>query len=66
MNQPALFDASKTCPTPCPVGHCAAIRFPSQDKVPTCAHDLDPEHRARPKGCLNTIDPATAPFPEGY
>jgi hypothetical protein len=64
--QPALFDAARTTPTACPVGHCQAIRLPNQDKVATCAHDLDPERRRRPRGCLNTYDPATAPFPEGY
>jgi hypothetical protein len=68
VNQPELFDASKTVPTACPVGACAAIRLPGQHRVPTCAHDLSTEdpRGKRPRHCLNTIDPATTPFPEGF
>lgn len=65
--QAALFDADRTTPCPCPVGHCAAIRFPDQYKVPTCAHDLavattDMPGR-RPRGCLNVIRPEHTPIP---
>jgi len=67
-NQMPMFDVSRTVPTACPVGSCAAIRLPGQDQVPTCAHDLnrDEPRGKRPRACLNTIDPATTPFPEGY
>lgn len=65
MNQRKLYDPATTVPTACPVGRCQAIRLPGQTKVITCAHDLDPSGR-RPKQCLNHVDPATAPFPEGY
>ncbi len=66
MNQPELFSPAATVPQACPVGHCQAIRLPDQDRVLTCAHDLDPEPSRRPRGCLNAYDPATAPMPEGY
>jgi len=67
VNQPELFDVSRTVPTSCPVGSCQAIRLAGQDgQVPTCQHDLEPDQRRRPNGCLNTIDPAHTPFPEGY
>jgi hypothetical protein len=66
MNQPELFDVSRTVPTACPAGHCQAIRLPGQHRVLTCAHDLEPDRRKRPNGCLNTYDPATAPMPEGF
>lgn len=69
MNQPELFDVSRTVPTACPAGHCQAIRLPGQQRVVTCEYDLEPAHPyrgKRPKGCLNTYDPATAPLPEGY
>lgn len=59
----ALFDPDRTTPTACPVGHCPAIRFPAQDKVPTCAHDLEREPVARPKGCLNAYRPEHAEIP---
>ena len=67
MNQRALFDPATTVPTPCPVGHCQAIRHPGQQKVVTCAHDqqvatTDIPGR-RPRGCLNAIDPAHQPIP---
>lgn len=61
MNQPALFDPAQTQPQHCPIGHCQAIRQPNQDRVPTCAHDLNQEHhRKRPRGCLNAYDPSTS------
>lgn len=63
MNQTELFDAARTTPCPCPIGTCPAIRFPGQERVITCAHDLDPEHRRRPKGCLNTYDQTNAAIP---
>lgn len=66
MNEPTLFDPGRIVAQACPVGGCQAIRLPGQDRVPTCAHDLEPEHRRRPNGCLNTVDPTTMPFPEGY
>jgi len=68
-NQRELFDVSRTVATACPVGSCQAIRLAGQDgNVPTCAHDLsrDELRGKRPRHCLNTIDPTTAPFPEGY
>ena len=55
-NQNQLFDVSRTIPTSCPKGHCQAIRLPGQDRVPTCAHDLDPDRKHRPKHCLNAVD----------
>lgn len=67
MNQPALFDASKVSPTPCPVPHCGAIRLAGQTtRLITCAHDLEPQQRRRPRQCLNAWDPTADPFPEGY
>jgi hypothetical protein len=66
MKQTELFDVSRTIPTPCPFGACQAIRLPGQDRVLTCAHDLEPEPGRRPRGCLNTYDPATAPLPDGF
>lgn len=68
VTEPTLFDVSRTVPTTCPIGHCQAIRLPGQDRVPTCQHDLsthEPRGK-RPRHCLNTIDPATTPFPDGY
>ncbi len=56
MTQSELFDPADTVPEACPHGHCQAIRHPGQHQVITCAHDLNPEHRPRPKGCLNAID----------
>lgn len=61
--QPALFQADKLVPTACPVGYCQALRLPGQTKVPTCAHDLDPESRRRPSGCLNEYRPEHAEIP---
>ena len=66
VNQPELFDVTRTVPTACPVGNCQAIRLPGQHQVSTCAHDLEPEHRRRPNGCLNTIDNRHSVWPEGY
>lgn len=66
VNQPALFDADRTTPVACPVGHCQAIRFPDQDKVPTCACDLERVTQGwvpRPAGCLNTYRPEHAEIP---
>lgn len=59
----ALFDPDKVTDTSCPVPWCGAIRLAGQDKVITCAHELDPEHRRRPKGCLNTYRPEHTPIP---
>lgn len=61
--QTELFDPSATCPTPCPVHACPAIRFPGQTRVITCQHDLDPEHKRRPKGCLNQYRPEHTEIP---
>lgn len=63
---PALFDPANLAEQRCPVPGCGAIRFPQQNKAITCAHDLDPNRRRRPRECLNRVDPAIAPFPEGY
>ena len=63
MSQTALFDPAATVPAACPEGNCQAIRLPGQHRVPTCAHDLDPETRRRPKGCLNAYQPETAEIP---
>jgi hypothetical protein len=64
--QEELFDVSQTVHTACPAGHCQAIRQPGQQKVITCAHDLEQDPRGRPRGCLNAYDPATAPLPHGF
>ena len=68
-DQTDLFDVSQTVWTACPVGHCQAIRTAGQEgRLLSCAHDLsqrEPRGK-RPRHCLNTIDPATTPFPEGY
>jgi len=64
--QAALFPADQLVPQACPVGHCQAHRLAGQQgRLTTCAHDLDPERRRRPRGCLNAVD-QNAPFPEGY
>lgn len=65
-DQPALFDASQTSPTPCPVNGCGAIKFPNQDRVPTCACDKERAlagYTPRPTGCLNAINPAHTGIP---
>ena len=62
-----LFDPARTTSQACPVPHCPAIRTAGQQgRLITCAHDLDPERRKRPNGCLNAHDNSTAPFPDGY
>ena len=58
---PTLFDPDRTGPTVCP--HCQAIRYPNQHRAITCAHDLNPETRRRPKGCLNTYQPEHQEIP---
>lgn len=63
MKQTELFNPARTMPCPCPVGWCQAIRLPGQDRVITCAHDLNPEHRRRPRGCLNTYQQEHAEIP---
>lgn len=69
MNQAELFDPSRTIATACPVPGCGAVRLPQQERVPTCAID---QQRAtgdwprRPQSCLNSVDPATAEWPEGF
>ena len=65
MNTPTLFDPDRTTPQACTVNGCPAIRFPHQQTVITCRHDLDPtEYRGkRPRLCLNRHDPATDPIP---
>lgn len=60
MTEPSLFDPDTTITVQC--ASCGATRQPGQDRVPTCAHDLEPQGK-RPKACLNTIDPATARIP---
>lgn len=62
----ALFDASRTTTQRCSVPGCEALRYPDQERTPTCAHDRDRalgEPGRRPAGCLNTYDPATAEIP---
>lgn len=66
-DQLRLLDPSQTVPTPCPVGHCPAIRYPGQERVLTCSHDknvatTDAPGR-RPRSCLNTIDPSQTEIP---
>lgn len=61
-DQARLFNPAQTA-VACPVAHCQAIRLPTQDRVPTCHHDLDPERRHRPKGCLNAIDNSKTDIP---
>lgn len=68
--QPALFAADRLTHTACPVPGCGAIRTASQTgRVPTCNHDRNQalgQPARRPRGCLSTHDPATAPCPDGY
>ena len=68
MNQPGLFDVARTQTAQCQV--CGATRQPNEPTAPACAHDRDRQAgttpRRRPHNCLNTYDPTTAPFPEGY
>lgn len=56
-----LFDPDHTGPTVC--AHCQAIRYPNQHRAITCAHDLNPETRRRPNGCLNTYQPEHQEIP---
>ena len=66
MSQPPqLFDPTRTSPTPCEIPGCHAVRFPPQDRTPSCAYDLHHETPNRPRGCLNAHQPDTAPWPEG-
>lgn len=69
VNQPELFDASMTVATTCSV--CGATRQPDEPRAPACTVDRDRDagvhqYRRRPVGCLNQIDNATAPWPDGY
>lgn len=60
MNQPELFDTSRTIPTACPCHGCDAIRQPGQDKADGCAVETERTLREwvrRPDRCLNTIRP---------
>lgn len=64
MNDPQLFDPSKTQVTLCPV--CGATRQPGEPKAPACADDRDREitrYARRRVGCLNAYDPVHAPVP---
>lgn len=68
MNQPELFDPAATGPQQCPV--CGATRNPDEPDV-NCEWEqkrdaLEQYLGRRPRSCLNTYDPATAPFPDGY
>lgn len=63
--QQPLFDSSRTQPLPCAVPGCQAIRLPDQQRVPTCAWDLERDGR-RPRGCLNRVDNAHTAWPKGY
>jgi hypothetical protein len=64
MNNPQLFDVQRLGPVECPV--CSATRQPDQPRATQCEYDRDITLRRRPAACINTTDPATAPFPEGY
>jgi hypothetical protein len=61
---PRLFDPATTKLPLC--GHCNTTR------KNLCRHDADVQHgliqasARRPKACLNRIDPANDPFPDGY
>lgn len=69
MTQPELFDKQQVTDTVCPVPGCQAIRFAGQQRAPTCRHDRDQalgNYGRRPKQCVNTIDPATSPWPDGF
>lgn len=56
-----LFNAGNLNPQQCP--HCQTILYPHQTRAINCAHDLDPDRRRRPRGCLNRTDPATNAIP---
>ncbi len=68
MNQAELFDVARTTTAQCAT--CGATRQPTEPTAPACAYDRDRQAgttpRRRPHNCLNTYDPTTAPFPEGY
>ena len=61
-NQRELFDVSRTTAALCPV--CKATRQHDEERAPACAADRD--QTRWPHQCLNRIDNATAPFPDGY
>jgi hypothetical protein len=61
-NDPQLFDVSRTTAALCPA--CKATRLPNEQRAPACAADRD--HERRPHNCLNRIDNATTPWPNGY
>lgn len=64
--QRPLFDPTSLQALPCPVPGCQAIRTPGQTgRIITCSHDLDRDGR-RPRGCLNRVDNAHTPWPQGY
>jgi hypothetical protein len=63
-----LFDPALLEPAHCAT--CGAIRTTGQDRVPTCAYDLqthmplfERDHPKRPRNCLNSQDPQTAKVP---
>lgn len=68
MSEPLeLFDASRVVDAVCPV--CGALRPAGEPRAVDCQIDRDRDAGAfprRPAGCLNAIDPAHAPFPEGF
>ena len=71
MTQPSLFDPNTTAPQRCQVPDCTAVRPAGQNGlIQGCRHDLDRNAGIvgyrRPKLCVNTIDPATYPWPEGF
>jgi hypothetical protein len=60
-----LFDVKRLGPVVCSV--CGATRDPDEKKAVACTADRDREfYPRRPVGCLNTYDPATSDFPEGF
>ena len=65
--QPALFPADQLA-TECPV--CGATKQPHDEKAEACTVDRDRAiglpYRRRPRACLNSHDPTTTPFPEGF
>ena len=65
MNQPELFDTSRTVSTACPVPGCGAIRLPGQDRVVTCDVDLARATAwvTRPPNCLNMPKPQHTGIP---
>ena len=62
MNEPQLFDPSRTTTTQCQV--CHMTRRPGEEKVPTCPVDHDRErYPQRPAKCLNHIQPEFQDIP---